>query len=305
MAPVPHVISGLGLRKFQADGFLLTRVYISGMGRHRLDWAGSGQRQVASACEWGNERSGSIKCGGFIDHLNVQSASQEGLCSMELMLFTDTGSCWVNTSPRVNEWVWENYRKIFRGERRSIRRQTFSQLSFSNHRSRIDWLGIELRSLKSEGQAADSSSHDVATTILNLSGMDIQVITADITWCRNASREFPDPVSLEFLEMVTRVYVTPVLRLWYKLFVNTLIPNSFRVIKLRRMRWAGHVARMGERRGVYRVLVGKSEGNNHLGDPGVNGRRILRWIFRKWDVRVWTGSIWPSIGTGVGHLWMR
>ena len=37
-------------------------------------------------------------------------------------------------------------------------------------------------------------------------------------------------------------------------------PSIDRVVKSRRMRWAGHVARMGERRGVYRVLVGKSEG---------------------------------------------
>jgi len=36
-------------------------------------------------------------------------------------------------------------------------------------------------------------------------------------------------------------------------------PNIVRVIKCRRMRWAGHIARMGERRGVYRVLVGKPE----------------------------------------------
>ena len=42
-------------------------------------------------------------------------------------------------------------------------------------------------------------------------------------------------------------------------------PNIFRVIKSRRMRWAGHVARMGERRGVYGVLVGKSEGKRPLG----------------------------------------
>ena len=40
---------------------------------------------------------------------------------------------------------------------------------------------------------------------------------------------------------------------------------------------------MGERRGVYGVLVGKLVERNHLGDPGVDGR-ILRWIFRKWDV---------------------
>jgi len=60
-------------------------------------------------------------------------------------------------------------------------------------------------------------------------------------------------------------------------------PNILRVIKSRRMRWAGHVARMGERRGVYRVFVGKPEGKNHWGDPSVDGRVILRWILRKWD----------------------
>ena len=44
-------------------------------------------------------------------------------------------------------------------------------------------------------------------------------------------------------------------------------PNIVRVIKLRRMRWAGHVARMGEEQGVYRVLVGKPEGRQLLGRP--------------------------------------
>jgi len=44
---------------------------------------------------------------------------------------------------------------------------------------------------------------------------------------------------------------------------------------------------------------------DHLGDPGVDGRIILRWFFRKWDVWVWTGSNWLRIGTGSGHLWMR
>jgi len=42
-------------------------------------------------------------------------------------------------------------------------------------------------------------------------------------------------------------------------------PNTVRVIKSRRMRWAGHVARMGKDRGAYRVLVGKSEGKIPLG----------------------------------------
>ena len=49
-------------------------------------------------------------------------------------------------------------------------------------------------------------------------------------------------------------------------------PNIVRVIKSRRMRWTGHLARMGEERGVYGVLVGKPEGNRPLGRP----RR--RWV---------------------------
>jgi len=41
---------------------------------------------------------------------------------------------------------------------------------------------------------------------------------------------------------------------------------------------------------------------DHWGDPGVDGRIILRWIFRKWDVGVWTGSSWLRIGTVCGYL---
>ena len=47
---------------------------------------------------------------------------------------------------------------------------------------------------------------------------------------------------------------------------------------------------------------GNLRGKNHLEDPCVDGRIILRWIFRKWDVGLWTGSSWLRIGTGVGHL---
>jgi len=63
------------------------------------------------------------------------------------------------------------------------------------------------------------------------------------------------------------------------------------------MREAGHVADMGESRGVYSVLLGKPRERDHLRDPSVNGRIILRWIFRKWDVGVWTGSSWLRIET--------
>ena len=49
-------------------------------------------------------------------------------------------------------------------------------------------------------------------------------------------------------------------------------------------------------------MVGKPEGKDHLGYPGVDGRIILSWIFRKWYVEEWTGSSWLWIGTVGGHL---
>ena len=59
---------------------------------------------------------------------------------------------------------------------------------------------------------------------------------------------------------------------WRKLHNEELsdlypLPNIVRVVKSRRMRWAGHVVRMGQGRGVYRVLVGKPEGKSPLGRP--------------------------------------
>jgi hypothetical protein len=54
-------------------------------------------------------------------------------------------------------------------------------------------------------------------------------------------------------------------------------PDIIRQIKSRRMRWAGHVARMGEGRNVYRVLVGNPEGKDRLEDKGVDGRMGSKW----------------------------
>jgi hypothetical protein len=49
-------------------------------------------------------------------------------------------------------------------------------------------------------------------------------------------------------------------------------PDIIRQVKSRRMRWAGHVARMGEDKKVYKVLVGKLKGNDHLEDQGISGK---------------------------------
>jgi len=59
---------------------------------------------------------------------------------------------------------------------------------------------------------------------------------------------------------------------------------------------------MGVRKGVYRVLWGNLRERDHWGEPDVGGKIILRWIFSKWDLEVWTGSSWLRIGTGGRHL---
>jgi hypothetical protein len=59
---------------------------------------------------------------------------------------------------------------------------------------------------------------------------------------------------------------------------------------------------MGEGIGVYRVLWENLKESDHFVDPGVEGRIIVRRIFRKWDVGGWTGLSWLEIETGGGHL---
>ena len=74
-----------------------------------------------------------------------------------------------------------------------------------------------------------------------------------------------------------------------------------KVKQVRKIRWAGHVARMGDRRGVYRVLVGKPEGKSPLGRP----RRRWKYLDRSLGsgmLGAWTGSSWLRIGTGGVHL---
>jgi hypothetical protein len=83
---------------------------------------------------------------------------------------------------------------------------------------------------------------------------------------------------------------------WRKLHNDELndlysLPNIVRVVKSRRMRWAVHVARMGEERGVHRVLVGKPEGKRPLGRPR-----------RRWEDNIKMGV--EEVGGGRGD-WME
>jgi len=84
-----------------------------------------------------------------------------------------------------------------------------------------------------------------------------------------------------------------VTREWRKLHNEELYdlyssPNIVRVIKQRKIRWVGHVARMGRREKYAGFWWGTLRERGQLEDPGVDERMILRWIFRKWDVGVWT-----------------
>jgi hypothetical protein len=78
--------------------------------------------------------------------------------------------------------------------------------------------------------------------------------------------------------------------------------DIIRQIKSRRMRWAGHVARMGEGRNVYRVLVGKPEGKKPFGRPKRRWVDGIKMDLREIGWGVWSGFTWLRIGTVGGLL---
>jgi hypothetical protein len=85
-----------------------------------------------------------------------------------------------------------------------------------------------------------------------------------------------------------------VIREWKKLHneeLNNLYSsfNIVRVIKSRRMRWAGHVARMVRGEVCTGFWSRNLREGDHWGEPGIDGKKILGWSFGKWDVGVWTG----------------
>jgi hypothetical protein len=79
-------------------------------------------------------------------------------------------------------------------------------------------------------------------------------------------------------------------------------PNVIRVIKSRRMGWAGHVARMGEKRGAYRILVGRPEGRPPLGRARHRWEDNIKMDLQEVGWGEWTGFSWLRTGTGGGLL---
>jgi hypothetical protein len=74
-------------------------------------------------------------------------------------------------------------------------------------------------------------------------------------------------------------------------------PSISRIIKSRRMRWAGHVARMGEKTNVYRLLVRKPEGKRPLGRPRRRWIDNIKMDLLDIDWVLWTGLVWLRICT--------
>jgi hypothetical protein len=81
-------------------------------------------------------------------------------------------------------------------------------------------------------------------------------------------------------------------------------PNSVRLIKARKMRWAAHVARMGRGEVHTGLWWGNLTEINHLEDLGVDGKIILKWIFETWE-GAWIELIWLRIGRSSRLLWKR
>jgi hypothetical protein len=72
------------------------------------------------------------------------------------------------------------------------------------------------------------------------------------------------------------------------------------MIKQLNVKWAWHVASMGDRRGTYGFCYGDLREGDHLEDPDIDGRIILKW--KKWVGEAWTGLIWLRVEAGGGYL---
>jgi hypothetical protein len=79
-------------------------------------------------------------------------------------------------------------------------------------------------------------------------------------------------------------------------------PSIIRMMKSRRMRWVGHVARMGEKRNAYRIFLGKPESKRPRGRPRCRKVNNIKTDLERSAGMVWIGLIWLGIGTSGGLL---
>jgi hypothetical protein len=126
-------------------------------------------------------------------------------------------------------------------------------------------------------------------------------------WCETLSLTLRDELRL-------RVFENRVLRIfgpkgeedrsWRKLHNDELhgLVSSSKIVRVTasKMRWAGHVARIGERRGVYRILVGRSEGTRPLGRPRSRGEDNIKMDLR--EIRI-DGANWIRLAQDRVHWW--
>jgi hypothetical protein len=94
---------------------------------------------------------------------------------------------------------------------------------------------------------------------------------------------------------------------WRKLHFGELndlysSPAVIQWIESRRMIWAGHIARMGERRDAYRVFVGKHEGKSPLERLKCRWEGNIKMDLQEVEWAAWTGLMWLRLGTVGGHL---
>jgi hypothetical protein len=103
-----------------------------------------------------------------------------------------------------------------------------------------------------------------------------------------------------YAKVIFKVFIPPTLSadLAEQNVIKILLNMLHAIIKSRRMRWAGHVARMGRRGTLIDHWWESQRERGHYEDQDVSGWIILGWILERWDGVMWTGLVWLRIGTG-------
>jgi hypothetical protein len=78
--------------------------------------------------------------------------------------------------------------------------------------------------------------------------------------------------------------------------------DIIRMVKSRRMRWAGHAVHMGQMKNAYKIMVGKSKGKRPLKRPRCRWEDNIKMNIKEIGLRAWIGFMWLRIGTGSGFL---